>query len=60
MVGKFLYVLLMVALGAIPFTVFNLPAIAVAQFLATREQEKALKGSTVKIAARDVVASCHV
>lgn len=60
MVGKFLYVLLMVALGAIPFTVFNLPAIAVAQFLATREQEKALKGSTVKIAARDVVLSYKI
>jgi len=60
LVGRVLYVTLMLGLGAIPQLMFNLPVGLVARAWASTEQKKALKASSVKLAARDVLMSYKI
>lgn len=48
------------ALGVIPNVMFNLPIMIVSSRFAVKEQQKSLKSSSVKLAARDVVMSYKV
>jgi len=58
--GRLAYVTLMLGLGAIPQLMFNLPVGLVARAFAATEQKKALKASSVKLAARDVLMSYKI
>jgi len=58
--GRFLYLLVAMAMGIIPQLMFNVPIMLVANRYATVEQQKSLKSSSVKLAARDVVMSYKV
>lgn len=60
LIGRFLYLLVTLALGVIPNVMFNLPIMIVASRFAVKEQQKSLKSSSVKLAARDVVMSYKV
>lgn len=60
LVGRLFYVTLMLGLGIIPQLLFNLPVGIVARAFAASEQKKALKGSSVKLAARDVLMSYKI
>lgn len=60
LIGRSLYLLVTLALGAIPNLMFNLPVIAIASRYAAIEREKSLKSSNVKLTARDVVMSYKV
>eukprot|EP00405_Crypthecodinium_cohnii_P015654 CAMPEP_0206458594 /NCGR_PEP_ID=MMETSP0324_2-20121206/23664_1 /ASSEMBLY_ACC=CAM_ASM_000836 /TAXON_ID=2866 /ORGANISM="Crypthecodinium cohnii, Strain Seligo" /LENGTH=744 /DNA_ID=CAMNT_0053929965 /DNA_START=30 /DNA_END=2264 /DNA_ORIENTATION=- len=58
--GRLLYLLVTLLMGAIPQMLFNFPLMFIASRWASSEQKKALKASTVKLAARDVVMSYKV
>lgn len=60
LIGRFLYLLVTLALGVIPNVMFNLPIMMVSSRFAVKEQQKSLKSSSVKLAARDVVMSYKV
>lgn len=60
LIGRFLYLLVTLALGVIPNVMFNLPIMIVSSRFAVKEQQKSLKSSSVKLAARDVVMSYKV
>eukprot|EP00931_Biecheleriopsis_adriatica_P036060 TRINITY_DN20795_c0_g1_i1.p1 TRINITY_DN20795_c0_g1~~TRINITY_DN20795_c0_g1_i1.p1 ORF type:complete len:664 (-),score=103.17 TRINITY_DN20795_c0_g1_i1:203-2194(-) len=60
LIGRFLYLLVSMALGAIPHLLFNLPVMTVASHFAGNEQQKSLKASNVKLFAFDVVMSYKV
>ncbi|CAE8742764.1 unnamed protein product [Polarella glacialis] len=60
LIGRSMYLLVTMALGAIPHVMFNLPIMIVVSRLAATEQRKSLQSSTVKLAARDVVMSYKV
>mmetsp|Transcript_116969 Transcript_116969/g.330984 ORF Transcript_116969/g.330984 Transcript_116969/m.330984 type:complete len:588 (+) Transcript_116969:87-1850(+) len=60
LVGRLLYLVVTLCLGAIPQLLINVPVIAFAGRLAVREQQKALKASDVKLAARDVLMSFKI
>ncbi|CAK9090063.1 unnamed protein product [Durusdinium trenchii] len=55
LMGRFMYLLVTLALGVIPNLMFNFPIMIVASRFAVAEQKKSLKSSSVKLAARDVV-----
>lgn len=55
LVGRLLYLVVTLVVGAIPQLLFNLPVMTFASKWAAAEQKKALKASSVKIAARDVL-----
>lgn len=55
--GSALYGALIFVLASIPSFVLNAPVGLVARYVAQQEQKKALAGSTVKVAGRDVVLS---
>jgi len=59
-IGRAFYLACMLGLGAIPNVLFNFPVSFIVQRWATAEQAKALKGSTVKLAARDVLMSYKI
>ncbi|CAK0824153.1 unnamed protein product [Prorocentrum cordatum] len=60
LISQLMLLLITLGLGGIPHVLINLPAMAIAGQLAVREQEKALKASTVKVAARDVLMSYKI
>mmetsp|Transcript_49805 Transcript_49805/g.115634 ORF Transcript_49805/g.115634 Transcript_49805/m.115634 type:complete len:685 (-) Transcript_49805:96-2150(-) len=60
LVGRLLYLVVTMALGIIPQVMFNLPVWFLASKLAVTEQKNALRASTVKLAARDVVLSYKI
>jgi len=60
LVGRLLYLLATMLMGAIPQLLFNLPVMLIASKWAVSEQHKALKASKVKVAARDVVMSYKI
>jgi len=60
LVGRLTYLLITMALGVIPQMMFNLPVMLIASKLAVGEQQKSLKASSVKLAARDVVMSYKI
>lgn len=60
LMGRFMYLLVTLALGVIPNLMFNFPIMIVASRFAVAEQKKSLKSSSVKLAARDVVMSYKV
>lgn len=60
LIGRFLYLLVTLALGVIPNVMFNLPIMIVSSRFAVKEQQKSLKSSSVKLAAYDVVMSYKV
>jgi len=59
-IGRAYYLACMLGLGALPNLLFNFPVSFIVQRWATMEQAKALKGSTVKLAARDVIMSYQI
>ncbi|CAJ1461602.1 unnamed protein product [Effrenium voratum] len=60
LLGRFMYLLVTMAMGVIPHIMFNLPIMMIASRFALVEQHKAKQSSTVKLAARDVVMSYKV
>jgi len=60
LVGRCFYLMMTVCLACLPQLLFNLPVAFIATRLATTEQQKSLRASTVKLAARDVVMSYKV
>lgn len=58
--SQVIYLLVTVGLGAIPNVLFNWPVMAISSRLAVIEQDKSLKASSVKLAARDVVMSFKI
>eukprot|EP00929_Paragymnodinium_shiwhaense_P016846 TRINITY_DN1254_c0_g1_i1.p1 TRINITY_DN1254_c0_g1~~TRINITY_DN1254_c0_g1_i1.p1 ORF type:complete len:688 (-),score=131.68 TRINITY_DN1254_c0_g1_i1:337-2400(-) len=58
--ARVLYFTMTMGLGIVPHIMFNLPVIMIARKFAATEQAKALKASTVKLAARDVVMSYKI
>lgn len=60
LVSQLMLLLITVGLGAIPHVLINLPAMAISGRLAVIEQDKALKASSVKVAARDVLMSYKI
>jgi len=60
LVGRVLYLVGTMALGAIPQVLFNVPAMAIARALAVTEQKKAVQASSVKLKGLDVVMSYKV
>lgn len=56
-IGSALYGALIFALASIPSFVLNAPVGIMARYVASQEQKKALAGSKVKVAGRDVVLS---
>eukprot|EP00928_Gymnodinium_smaydae_P008015 TRINITY_DN12879_c0_g4_i2.p1 TRINITY_DN12879_c0_g4~~TRINITY_DN12879_c0_g4_i2.p1 ORF type:complete len:760 (+),score=124.35 TRINITY_DN12879_c0_g4_i2:229-2280(+) len=60
LVGRVLYLVVLMALGGIPQLLFNLPVMYIASRLASNERLKSLQASTVKLTARDVVMSYKI
>jgi hypothetical protein len=60
LVSRSLYLVVMMALGILPQVLFNIPVMYLASRFAMSEQQKALKASSVKLAARDVVMSYKI
>lgn len=60
LIGRLMYFVVTMGLGVFPNLTINWPVGAIASVLAAEEQRKALKASTVKLAARDVVMSYKI
>ncbi|CAE7657983.1 unnamed protein product [Symbiodinium pilosum] len=60
LIGRFLYLLFTMAMGCLPQLMFNVPLMLLSNRFASVEQQKSLKSSSVKLAARDVVMSYKV
>lgn len=60
LIGRFMYLLVSMAMGVLPQLMFNVPLMLLASRFASVEQQKSLKSSSVKLAARDVVMSYKV
>jgi len=60
LISRLVYLIMAMALGIVPQVLFNFPIMAIASRFAAKEQQKALKASSVKIKALDVVMSYKV
>lgn len=60
LIGRLLYLVATSLLGALPQLMINMPMVWFAGHIAVKEQAKALKGSIVKVAARDVLMSYKI
>lgn len=60
LVGRLLFLVVTMCLAAIPQLMFSLPVMYIASRFAESEQRKALKASSTKLAARDVVMSYKI